>query len=238
MRPSRRTGSSRPGCLRSSDSASSAVRKSPAHELAGVVDEEAAVGVPVPGDPEVGALLAHLLDDEAPVLLQQRVGFVVGEVPVRCPVGLHQIEPEPAPGAARPSARPCRWRRPRRPSASCPALTASGSMNLSAAAWNSSGGPPARPSPARRRRVVAAAPPPSCIGFDLLADVLDALVPGQRERPLAHRASRPCRASGCARRCTSARRRASASRPGSRRISLPTIPASSTCTPSAIIPAR
>src|SRR4051812_31958644 len=37
-------------------------------EAAGVVDEEAAVGVAVPGDPEVGALRAHLLDDEAAVL--------------------------------------------------------------------------------------------------------------------------------------------------------------------------
>ena len=33
-------------------------------ELALVVDEEAAVGVAVPGDAEVGALLAHLADDE------------------------------------------------------------------------------------------------------------------------------------------------------------------------------
>ena len=64
-------------------------------ELARVVDEEAAVGVPVPGDPEVGTPLLDLLDDEAAVLLQQRVGFVVGEVPVRGPVGLHQVQPEP-----------------------------------------------------------------------------------------------------------------------------------------------
>ena len=61
-------------------------------ELAGVVDEEAAVGVAVPGDAEVGALLEHLVDDELAVLLQQRVGLVVGEVAVRRPVGVDEVE--------------------------------------------------------------------------------------------------------------------------------------------------
>ena len=37
-------------------------------ELAGVVDEEAAVGVPVEGDPEPGALLSRARDDELAVL--------------------------------------------------------------------------------------------------------------------------------------------------------------------------
>ena len=62
------------------------------HELAGAVDEEAAVGVAVPGDPEVGAGLAHLGDDELAVLGQQRVGLVVGELAVGLPVGLDQLE--------------------------------------------------------------------------------------------------------------------------------------------------
>jgi hypothetical protein len=63
-------------------------------ERALLVDEEAAVGVAVPGDPEVGAAFAHLGDDELAVLGQQRVGLVVGEVAVRGPVGLDQIEVE------------------------------------------------------------------------------------------------------------------------------------------------
>ena len=62
------------------------------HELAGAVDEEAAVGVAVPRDPEVGALLAHLAHDELAVLGQQRVRLVVGELAVRHPVGLDQLE--------------------------------------------------------------------------------------------------------------------------------------------------
>jgi hypothetical protein len=42
-------------------------------EFTGVIDEEAAVDIAVPGDPEVGARLAHLVDDEAPVLGKERV---------------------------------------------------------------------------------------------------------------------------------------------------------------------
>jgi len=54
------------------------------HEVAGneltrVVDEEAAVGVPVVCDSEVGALLLHLGHDELPVLGEQRVRLVVRE---------------------------------------------------------------------------------------------------------------------------------------------------------------
>ena len=63
------------------------------HELAGLVDEEAAVGVAVPGDAEVGALLADLADDELAVLRQQRVGLVVGELAVGLPVGRDELEP-------------------------------------------------------------------------------------------------------------------------------------------------
>ena len=52
------------------------------HEVARVVDEEAAVGVAVEGDAEVGALLEHLADHELAVLGQQRVRLVVREAPV------------------------------------------------------------------------------------------------------------------------------------------------------------
>ena len=61
-------------------------------ELAGLVDEEAAVGVAVPGDAEVGALGADAVDDELAVLGQQRVRLVVGEVAVRLPVGRDEVE--------------------------------------------------------------------------------------------------------------------------------------------------
>ena len=63
-------------------------------ELATVVDEEAAVGVAVPGDAEVGALVEHPPDHELAVLGQQRVGLVVGKLAVGHPVGLGEVEPE------------------------------------------------------------------------------------------------------------------------------------------------
>ena len=56
------------------------------HELARVVDEEAAVGVPVEGGPEVGAFLERLGDDELAVLGQERVRQVVREGAVRLEV--------------------------------------------------------------------------------------------------------------------------------------------------------
>ena len=65
------------------------------HELAPVVDEEAAIGVAVPRDAEVGALDPHLLHDEPAVLLHQRIRLVVGELAVRNPVCGDQIEPKP-----------------------------------------------------------------------------------------------------------------------------------------------
>ena len=73
-------------------------------ELAAAVDEEAAVGVAVPGDAEVGAGAAHALHDHRPVLRQQRVGLVVGELAVGLEVHLLQIEAEPVQG--RPDHRP------------------------------------------------------------------------------------------------------------------------------------
>ena len=62
------------------------------HELAVLVDEEAAVGVAVPGDAEVGLLGHHALADLAAVLLEQRVGRVVGERPVDLEVHLDAVE--------------------------------------------------------------------------------------------------------------------------------------------------
>ncbi len=62
------------------------------HELPRVVDEEAAVGVAVVGDPEVGALRPRLLDDERAVLGEQRVRLVVRERPVRLEVAPHDVE--------------------------------------------------------------------------------------------------------------------------------------------------
>ncbi len=63
-------------------------------EPAGLVDEETAVGIAVPGDPQVGAGGEHSVDDELAVLREQRVGLVLGEVPVGRPAGLDQLEPE------------------------------------------------------------------------------------------------------------------------------------------------
>ena len=52
------------------------------HELARVVDEEAAVGVAVERNPEIGAFLFRLADDELAILGKKRIGLVVGERPV------------------------------------------------------------------------------------------------------------------------------------------------------------
>ena len=70
------------------------MRKSPSTNSPVVVDEEAAVGVAVPGDAEVGALLDDLAHDELAVLGQQRVGLVVGELAVGRPVGGDEVEAE------------------------------------------------------------------------------------------------------------------------------------------------
>ena len=64
-------------------------------ELAGAVDEEAAVGVAVPRDADVGLLGDDALDDVAPVLLDERVGFVVREAAV-------DLEAEPRRPAGQP----------------------------------------------------------------------------------------------------------------------------------------
>ena len=49
------------------------------NELAVFVDEEAAIGVAVPGDADLRARRFHPRDDVAAVFLDQRVGFVSGE---------------------------------------------------------------------------------------------------------------------------------------------------------------
>jgi hypothetical protein len=51
----------------------------PGDELAGAVDEEHPIGVAIPRDPDVRLLLLHPFDDVAAVLLDQGIGFVVGE---------------------------------------------------------------------------------------------------------------------------------------------------------------
>ena len=52
------------------------------HELAGAVDEEAAIGVAVPRDADVGFLADNAFDDVRAVFFDQRVGFVVRKAPV------------------------------------------------------------------------------------------------------------------------------------------------------------
>ena len=64
-------------------------------ELARVVDEEAAVGVAVERDAEVGALVECLRDDELAVLRQQRVRLVVRERAVRVEVAAHRLDRQP-----------------------------------------------------------------------------------------------------------------------------------------------
>ena len=51
-------------------------------EIAGAVDEEAAVGVAVPGDADVGLLGDDALDDVRAVFFDQRIGFVARKGPV------------------------------------------------------------------------------------------------------------------------------------------------------------
>ena len=62
------------------------------NEVAGVVDEEAPVGVAVVRDPEVRALRSGLLDDERAVLREQRVGLVVRERAVGLEVAGDDVE--------------------------------------------------------------------------------------------------------------------------------------------------
>ena len=61
-------------------------------ELAGVVDEEAAVSVSVVGDAEIGALAAGPLHDEGAVLREERVRLVVRKRAVRLEVAARDLE--------------------------------------------------------------------------------------------------------------------------------------------------
>ena len=64
-------------------------------ELAGVVDEEAPVGVAVEGRAEVGAVLAHLADHELAVLGEERVRLVIREGAVRLEVVRDGVDRDP-----------------------------------------------------------------------------------------------------------------------------------------------
>ena len=85
----------RPGVLRERGPCEQRADEVPVAEGAVAVDEEAAVGVAVPGDAEVGAGRAHPLVDQPPVLLEQRVRLVVGELAVGLEVELVELEAEP-----------------------------------------------------------------------------------------------------------------------------------------------
>ena len=80
-----------------------------ADERARAVDEEAAIGVAVPGDADIRLLVDDALHDVAAVFLDQRIGFVIGKPAVdleaepRRPAGEAIEEPgrdEPAHAAA------------------------------------------------------------------------------------------------------------------------------------------
>ena len=144
-------------------------------EPAGVVDEEAAVRVAVPGDAEVGALREHRVDDELPVLLEHRVGLVVGEVAVRRPVRRDQVE------------RQLVQQRPDHRAGHAVAAVGDDLHRLDVRRVDelhrTLAGSPARcrPPPTTRRRARS--------GMPVLhhpADVLDARVAGERDRALAH----------------------------------------------------
>ncbi len=143
-------------------------------ELSALVDEEAAVGVAVPGDAEVDILAAHPLHDRAAVLLQQRVRPAVGELAARLEVASRSGRSRGARGSGRPSAPPCRCpRRPRSASASPP----SGRSRTRACSWNSS-----------QTSTCSTSPPPGGSGKargDQPLHVADAGVPGEGEGALA-----------------------------------------------------
>src|SRR5262249_28960267 len=62
------------------------------YELAGVVDEKAAIGVAVERDAEVGALLERLGDDELAVLGKERIRLVVRKRPVGLEEAAHRFD--------------------------------------------------------------------------------------------------------------------------------------------------
>ena len=62
------------------------------HRLAALVDDEAAVGVAVEGEPDVGAVLAHPRLQVDQVGRVDRVGLVVREGAVELEVQRHQLD--------------------------------------------------------------------------------------------------------------------------------------------------
>ena len=103
-------------------------------EPARVVNEETAVGVSVPGDPEIRSLPHHLGHDEFAVLRQQRVRPMVRELAIRLPVRLAELESEAL--EQRPTIGPAM---PLPPSTTTfSGRIALGSMNLMTVSWKSS----------------------------------------------------------------------------------------------------
>ena len=62
------------------------------NELTRVVDEEAAIRVPVEGNAQVGPFRSDLLDDELAIFRKQRVGLVVRERSVRLEEVRHRLD--------------------------------------------------------------------------------------------------------------------------------------------------
>ena len=149
--------------------------------------------------PRSAPLGAHLVDDEAAVLLEQRVRLVVGELAVRHPVGGDEVEPELVEQRADHRAGHAvaavdddlqRLHVVRVDEGECRSLEVLVDVDLLERA--------------AARRVA-----------EIAGRALD-LVDVARARRLARPSSRPCRPSDCARRCTSARRRGRASRRANR----------------------
>ena len=84
-----------PGCFSRNASAEQRGDEVAGNELAAAVDEEAAVGVAVPGDADVGLLADDLGGDVAAVLLDQRIGFVVREGAVDLEAQLRHLAGKP-----------------------------------------------------------------------------------------------------------------------------------------------
>ena len=163
--------------------------KSPGTNSPGVVDEEAAVGVAVVRDAEVGARLARLRDDELPILREQRVRLVIRERAVRVEVAADDVD-------LRQPLEHGRQHRPRHPV---------GGVDDDAQR-------PDRvdvderehlvdePGPDVERRDLAAARHRAETGLGAQPDVVEARVAADRQRAARGRSSSPCTASGCGRR--------------------------------------
>ena len=81
-----------PGCRASRACGQQAHQVVALDEVSLFIEEEAAVEVAVPGQAEVGAMVAHRFGGGLPVLRQQRVGDAMGKSGVRLVV--HLDEPE------------------------------------------------------------------------------------------------------------------------------------------------